>query len=319
MINVPISSSLLPFIHGSGVLPAWIARKALDAPKATVRESSLARFRSGLLTSALTQPLISFTIPTSIKSYWASIRQQKLPIPTCHHHNATCPCGAPFTPSTGTWPCGHSKIVGEVVAYNDALLFDINSPPSVITTYLRICKSCGALARCTSLNTGLFNFDERHLLTVPFLLSIRNSLSFGTPLHNIITSWALSLNATFDHHISPTTISKIKAAFLAFEAMSDHGEHSTCYLCKEDPSHLIFDGNAKLVFKIPGMCMLTLLSIVDRKLMIISSIIVQLHQRPNLCSMLERLLTRRTQTSSCAMSVPPCSQNVLVRLHHDFP
>lgn len=251
--------SPIPFpIYDPGLLTSWVAKKSLAEPTPSVSECNLSRFRAGLLSAALSQPLLSFHIDPAIKQYWASIRQQLIPLPTCYHQSSTCSCGATFNTTSEEWKCGHHRVNGEEIACPTALLFDINSPPLTITTYVRVCQKCGVLVRSSSLKSGIFNFDERHLLTVPLLLFIRNSLSFGTPLHTVISSWARSLYDTFGYQLPTAIITKIKAAFLAFEALSDHGESSTCLLCKDDPTHLIFDGNAKLVFKVPGVSMLYL-------------------------------------------------------------
>ncbi len=234
----------------------WTAKKSETTAKSTIKESSLARFRSGLLSSVLSQPLLSMTIDPSVKKFWTAVRMHQQSTPICHHYHTACSCGAQFSSTSTNWQCGHPKLIGEMVAYEDATLFDSDSPPTPITTFLRICQSCGSLSRSSSLEDGVFNYDERHLLTVPFLIRIRNSLTDGTPLHIIITSWAKTLKDLYDCSISAATIPRIKAAFLAFEALSDHGEHAVCHLCKDDPAHLIFDGNAKLVFKIAGTFLL---------------------------------------------------------------
>ncbi len=236
----------------TGVLEKWTSRKLRSEVCGSIHDPSLRQFRSGLISSALSQPLLSMSIDPTIKQFWASVRQQKQKIPVCHHYGSTCSCGSRFQSLQETWPCGHAKFAGETVAYENAQLYDIGSPPSPIATYLRICKSCGSLSRPMSLDSGLFTFDERHVLTVPLLLNFHHSLSFGTPLHCIVSSWAVSLEESFGCRIIPATINNIKAAFLAFEALCDHGQSEVCHLCKDNPAHLIFDGNAKLVFKLSG-------------------------------------------------------------------
>lgn len=253
VLSRPSQSHLSVFNH-PGVLAIWISRKSIAPAKGTINETSLSRFHDGLLAALLSQPLIPLDISTSIKKMWTDIRTHQQHSPKCHHYDAPCSsCGAKWNSTSDFWPCGHPVVTGETIAYSDASLFDTNSPPTQITTFLRICQTCGTVSRPTTLQSGIFSYDERHVFTVPFLLHIRHSINNGIALHKAVLILVQSLEATFDNiHISPSTINNIKSAYLAFEALSNHDEHSTCLLCKQDPSHLIFDGNAKLVFKLSG-------------------------------------------------------------------
>ncbi len=144
---------------------------------------------------------------------------------------------------------------GEIEAEEKANLFDICTTPSPISIFVRVC-SCGRVKRNTTLESGMFNFNDSMVLSLPLLIHFRELLSRGTALHNIVLSWAASLKCLFDISLTPRTITKVKQAYIAFEAMSEHGDDSVCLLCKGSPSTLIFDGNAKLVFKISGLLLL---------------------------------------------------------------
>ncbi len=86
--------------------------------------------------------------------------------------------------------------------------------------------------------SGLFNFDDKIVLAVPFLIHIRQLLARGTALHNILLSWANSISALYDAIITHHTIPKFKQAYLAFEALSEHGEESECLLLQVHSSSM---------------------------------------------------------------------------------
>ncbi len=242
-------------MHIPGILEKWKQKSSESKASPTVEESSLDRFRDGLVVALLQQQLFPLEMPQAAKSLWTAVRAHQLPPPACvHPQNLECSCGHIFERTTPEWSCGHARYIGEHIGNPTAQLFDICSPPSPTIVYYRVCPSCGHVKRATSLEGGAFNFDDNTVLSVPLLVHMRNLLHCGSPLTNITASWRLTLEALVEHSAPTLLDSKLVAqAYLAFEALTDHGElTTTCALCKDDPMILIFDGNAKLVFKILG-------------------------------------------------------------------
>lgn len=242
--------------HITGVIDKWKIKATASVTVPSVKGSSLAQFRDGLLAALLHQRLFQLEIPQPAKSLWTSIRLQQSQIPSCIHPQiTTCACNQTFEPLQSRWPCDHVQVKGEKIGNPNAHLLDISSPPTPVTTFVRICQSCFRLSRATTIEGGIFNADDTILLSVPLLLQFRYLLYSGTPLTNIITSWRITCEALFGDAAPSRLMAKQAAqAYLSFEALTNHGEESgTCAICKDNPQVLIFDGNAKLVFKLLGI------------------------------------------------------------------
>ncbi len=126
-----------------------------------------------------------------------------------------------------------------------ARVINIDTGPTTnIEMYNRSCPSCGMTYRYQEHDLEIFNYNNRLLLSFPVLLHIRASLVNHTAIARAVSilEYRLDLKLQTDD---------VSNAYLAFEALVDHGYNYSCVRCGHHPKVLIHDLTKKAVFRFP--------------------------------------------------------------------
>ncbi len=124
-----------------------------------------------------------------------------------------------------------------------ASVINLASKPTVgIETYCKYCPDCGTPYRYQEIEHGIFNYDDRLLVSIPVMMEFRSALVNHTAVNRVVSMMEYRLGITLNHQ-------DMLNAYLTFEAMIDHGYEFSCVRCGYHPKVLVHDLTKKAVFK----------------------------------------------------------------------
>jgi hypothetical protein len=105
----------------------------------------------------------------------------------------------------------------------------------------RSCRKCSAIYKYREWEHGIFNFDNKLFISLPFLLDIRYGLTTHTAISRTVESISRKLKVNFNEQ-------KVRYAYLAFEALVKHKYSFYCLHCGIHPKTLVYDVCKKVAF-----------------------------------------------------------------------
>ena len=97
----------------------------------------------------------------------------------------------------------------------------INLAFKSIETYCKYCPDCGTTYCYQEIEHGIFNFNDRLLVSIPVMMEFRSALVNHTAINRVVSMMEYRLGITLNHQ-------DMLNAYLTFEAMIDHGYEFTC-------------------------------------------------------------------------------------------
>ncbi len=116
------------------------------------------------------------------------------------------------------------------------------APTHGIETFCKYCPDCATPYRYQDLHRGIFNYNDRMILSLPVLMEMRSALVNHTAIGRVVSMLEYRLNVKVNHQ-------DMLNAYFAFEALVDHGYGYSCVRCGHHPKVLIHDLTKKAVFK----------------------------------------------------------------------
>lgn len=105
----------------------------------------------------------------------------------------------------------------------------------------RSCRKCSTIYKYREWGHGIFNFDNKLFISLPFLLDIRYGLTTHTAISRTVESISRKLKVNINEQ-------KVRYAYLAFEALVKHKYSFNCLHCGIHPKTLVYDVCKKVAF-----------------------------------------------------------------------
>ncbi|KAM9752062.1 uncharacterized protein ACNS7B_008700 isoform 2-T3 [Menidia menidia] len=152
-----------------------------------------------------------------------------------------------YTPAeTFCTECSEAALLGEPeLITTKGRILTVTGVIEGISLFRKQCNTCGMMYRYQEWSDGVYNFDDKTLLSLHLCLFLRNSLQ----THQAVSRTIEVLERTYGQ--TYPSKNRILHAYLAFEALCDHEYTYACVSCGHNPVCVVMDLHKKGVFNMP--------------------------------------------------------------------